>query len=76
MVDYLGVIKSTIHKPDRVFRDTEDADRELCYSHGRLEDSPNEYMKVVIAYDDEGHGFVITAYPTTTIKAGEIQIWP
>lgn len=76
MVDYLHIIKSTVNHPDFVCLDVDFHDRECFYALGRIEDSPDEYFKVVIQYDDDGDGEVVTAYPTEAPKAGEARIWP
>lgn len=72
----LEVVRSTVNSPDLVCQDVDHAERECCYSFGRIENSPKEYMKVVVAYDDNGDGFIVTAYPTDKPKAGEHRIWP
>lgn len=76
MADYLGVIRATIRTPDFICRDADHSDREAFYAVGKIEDYPKEWMKVVVEFDADSYGTVITAYLTDKPKAGEVQIWP
>ncbi len=75
MYDLLHLVELTIVSPNCVFHDKEYADRECFYLIGH-QDLPGEVMKVVIRYNQENYGSVITAYPQRNRNTDEVIIWP
>lgn len=76
MSEYLGAVRSTIRTPDFICSDADHASREAFYALGTIDDYPDEWMKVIVEFDADHFGTVITAYLTDKPKAGEVQIWP
>jgi hypothetical protein len=67
-VDAKKEVGAALADPDEIRRSRKDSNVLLFYSGG----SPRWICAV--ARRENGEGFLITAYPTDTIKAGE-QIW-
>lgn len=75
MNDLLYLVELAIASPSCTFHDKEFTDRECFYLIGHR-DLPGEVMKVVIRYNADNEGFVITAFPRRNVNAGEVRIWP
>lgn len=61
--------------PDRVCADKDYPDRE-CFYRMSTPINPDKYLKVVVEFDANGIGKVITAYPTRAPSQGEQHKWP
>lgn len=55
-----------------IYQDASHPERHIYY---RLNTKKPRYIKVVVHFDDEHSGNVITAFPTDSMKAGEKLIW-
>lgn len=68
-------VKEAIQDPTLgcIYQDAEREDRCIYY---RLNRRNNSYIKVVVNFDSNGLGNVITAFPTSAPKSGEKLIWP
>lgn len=77
LTDQLEALHATLMNPEVVMHDTIFEDRENVYRPGLLP-SPLDhlYLKVVVAFRHTDAGEVVTAYPTSQIKPGEVQKWP
>ena len=62
-------VLETLRSPEEVRRSRSDADVYLFYRRER----PNRWLCAVVKWL-EGGGFLITSYPTDTIKEGE-RVW-
>lgn len=62
--------------PLRVFADATHPLRECFYRPQTLPDRPHLYLKVVVEFDSNDQGSVITVIPLRRLpKAGEMQLW-
>ena len=58
-----------------IFGDKEDDSRHIYY--GSIKPFKKwMYLRVVVKYNDNNEGILITAYPTKNMTAGERIIWP
>lgn len=74
MVGWEEDIRRTIEEPSiGIYQDADFEDRNIYY---RLHKGKDRYIKVVVAFDENGLGEVITAFSTDTPKSGEKLIWP
>lgn len=64
MTNYLGEIKQTLIKPDKIIISIHDDDKVNYYRHYK---NRKQYLKVIVNYLN-GEGFVITAYFARNIK--------
>ena len=71
--EWKSVVIETIKDPIMI---CQDADFENRHCYYRLIKNHGRYMKVVVAFDSEGSGEVVTATPANNGKAGEKSIWP
>ena len=69
MAGRLEDVKDTLENPDEIRQSKKDADVYLFYKSQK-----EQRWICVVARDASGSGFVITAYPTSAIKEGEL-IW-
>ena len=56
-----------------IYQDNQVENRHVYY---RLHEGKNRYLKVVVEFDEDNVGSVITAFPTDSPKVGEKLIWP
>jgi hypothetical protein len=56
-----------------IYQDAESENRHIYYM---LPEGRKRYIKVVVDFDDQAVGTVITAFPTDSPKPGERLIWP
>ena len=54
-----------------IYSDADFDDREIYYLRRK-----NNYLKVVVKFDDDDRGEVVTAFITRHLKSGETLIWP
>jgi hypothetical protein len=74
MADRLDAVRTTIMSPSFVNQDANFPDR-LCL-YGPLSSRRRPLMmKVVIGYDSQNEGFVVTAYPLDRPGSGERRVW-
>lgn len=72
--EWKNIVIETIKNPSmQIFQD---ANFENRYVYYRRIENRARYMKVVVAFDNEESGEVITATPVNNGKAGEKPIWP
>jgi len=75
MLGWEDQIRQTIESPSLpICQDADHPDRHIYYR--RLEKSNPRYIKVVVAFQTEESGQVISAYPCDSPKSGEKTIWP
>jgi hypothetical protein len=75
MVGWESEVESALTQPDRITFDKDFANRECFYRTGNPLSSTT-YLKVVVEFDNEDSGKVITAYPTHIVPAKERHKWP
>lgn len=75
MDGWTDVIQSTLEKPSLINRDRQHANRECFYRVGTPY-NPQRLFKVVVEFDAEEVGIVVTAYPSRNVPKGERQKWP
>ncbi len=68
-----AAVKEAIEKSIGIYQDAHFEDRQIYYF--RLKTKPR-YLKVVVQFDTEEIGNVITAFPADSAKSGEKMIWP
>ena len=66
-------VAKAIEKP--TFGIYEDANRPERNIYYLLHTKRDRYIKVVVSFDNEDKGVVITAFPSDNMKAGEKLIW-
>src|ERR1044072_6247032 len=66
-------VERALRAPERVIRSRSDAEAELCYRFYRQTIVGDKWLCVVVKYHSKD-AFVLTAYLTDRIKAGE-QLW-
>ena len=62
-----------VAKANWIYQDRLKENRNIYY-HRR--NSPPRYIKVVVDFDENWVGSIVTAFPTDSPKPGEIWIWP
>lgn len=68
------LVKDTIQNPYMgIFEDSDFNNRHIYYSR---QQGRERYLKVVVQFDENETGSVITAYTTDSPKRGEKLIWP
>lgn len=67
--------KKALVKPDFINHDRQFGNRECFYAIGTPY-NPQRLFKVVVEFDDEEIGIVVTAYPSRNIPKGERHKWP
>ncbi len=74
MAGLQGQIEETVRRPETVVRSRTDPAASLCYRFYAHTDVGGKWLCVVVKYglDD---AFVLTAYLTDKIKAGDV-VWP
>ncbi|MBA3871586.1 MAG: hypothetical protein H0X30_20765 [Anaerolineae bacterium] len=67
-------IRLTIENPEfgLIYQDANRPERNIYYKLSKKKDS---YLKVVVAFDKNDEGTVITAFPVSYPKSGEKIIW-
>lgn len=75
MDQYLHLVERAIMQPTLVFRDKEFPRRE-CFYLACAREFVDEFLKVVIEYNEDNDGRVITAFAHQDSTAGETRIWP
>lgn len=75
MEDWETRVMDTLTDPMAVYLDRYDAMRECFYKLG-TPTNPDRLLKVVVEFNAEGRGTIITAYPSRNIPTGERQKWP
>lgn len=68
-------VEACLTQPDSIMWDKSHANRECFYKLGTPLQT-NKHLKVVVEFDTEEIGKVITAYPTRTPSQGEQHKWP
>lgn len=67
-------VKSAIENPDiGIYQSVSRPNREIYY--GKLYSSPR-YIRIVVEFNDDRTGKVITAFPSDSGKTGERLTWP
>ena len=66
-------VRAAIEEPYfGIYQDADNPNRNVYY---RPHKGKDRYIKVVVSFEDEV-GVVVTAFPTSILKAGEKLIWP
>ena len=65
-----------IAAPSWINHDVDYEDRECFYAEHALPAFPHLLIKVVVQFDDDANGTVITVYPLKRQKASEARKWP
>lgn len=68
-------VERVLTSPDRIMFDGNFDNRECFYRVGTPL-NPKTFLKVVVEFDTENHGTVVTAFPTHSISRRERQKWP
>jgi len=69
-------VKHVIEKPvTGIYRDADYETRNVYYGHITLH-RRRMYLKVIVEFDENNRGTVITAFPADSPKPGESLIWP
>ncbi|MBS3098598.1 hypothetical protein J4462_00115 [Candidatus Pacearchaeota archaeon] len=61
MTNYLGEIKETLTKPDKIVRSATDENKTNYYKYYKYRKSENKLLKIIVKYLN-GDGFVISSY--------------
>jgi hypothetical protein len=73
MEGYEDEVKEAIESPtEGIFQDAARPERHIYYL--RLPQS-RKYIKVVVNFEDEDSGYVVTAFKTDSIKQSETLLW-
>lgn len=75
MKGWAGIIRKTLEEPTLVNIDRQFGNRECFYAKGTPY-NPQRLFKVVVEFDPESVGTVVTAYPSRNIPKGERPKWP
>ena len=73
MEGWEGRVSEAIEKPTFIGQDVRKQNRQVYY---RLRRREMRYIKVVVEFEGEELGTVITAFPADSPKRGERLIWP
>lgn len=80
MRNQVEAIRMTIMDPSRVFYDAVHPEREVFYRLGMIHGAERHWLKACVAFrqrlSGQSEGVVVTAYPTSRQKPGELQKWP
>lgn len=70
-------VATVLSDPFRIYADAVHQHCECFYRQNVLPDRPHLFLKVVVEYDANDHGSVITVIPLRRLhKPGESQLWP
>lgn len=69
------IVLLTLTNPDKIFSDKKHNNRECYYRTGVPLDE-NLMLKLVVEFDTNDVGTLVTAYPTRRIPREEVKIWP
>ena len=72
MKDSQAIVIGAVKSPDAILSDADFSERECYY---QIDKKKRKYMKVVVLFDKDNKGSVITAFPADSIKEGEVLIW-
>lgn len=75
MAGWEPVVEAVVRSPEFITHDKLHSDRECFYRMG-TPNSSTLWLKVVVSFDAEARGQIITSYPTRRIPAGEARKWP
>lgn len=70
-----SIVEQTIQSPDSIHEDKRLYRREYYYRLG-ISGATNRYLKVVVQFDLNDEGAIITAYTTRSTSPGESHKWP
>jgi hypothetical protein len=75
MEGWEDAVIATISNPELgcIYQDKLYPNRHIYY---RRQSQRKAYIKVIVAFDDEMKGTVVSAYPCVSMKPGELWIWP
>jgi len=76
MNEYEDFLVSALTSPDRIMADADFDSRECFYKRCSVPEDPDGILKIVVAYDDDSRGTVITAFVVDRPKSGEKHLWP
>ncbi|MCJ7623954.1 MAG: hypothetical protein MUO76_10660 [Anaerolineaceae bacterium] len=68
-----NVVAKAVENPKFICQDVDEEDRQIYYYFPYSKN--NLYMKVVVRFNKEDLGEVITAFPTDSCKPGEKVLW-
>ncbi len=75
MADHLDDVRTTIMTPNYVNANADpDHPNRLCFYGRYTSRNPRLLIKLVIDYSG-GTGFMVTAYPCSRARSGEVRIW-
>lgn len=76
MANKIHAIKNTVENPDICYWDEDhtESDKEKVYCLGADAEKPHMYMIVIVEYDNEYEGKIITAWPQKRISPTEGEI--
>lgn len=75
MLGWETAVREALRQPDMILYDKAFSARECFYRLGTPLSS-GKYLKVVVEFDDDGQGVVVTAFPTRNPLSGERHKWP
>lgn len=70
-----AAVAKVLEKPYRVTQDAIEERRECFYAQIRP-DFPGVFVKVCVEFLSDQEGLVVSAFLTSSIRAGEVQQWP
>lgn len=68
-------VQRAIEEPDSIHEDKRTYRRE-CYYRLGIPDATTIYLKVVVQFDQDNNGTIITAFTTRSTSPGERHLWP
>lgn len=73
MESWLPIVKKAIQEPHFICEDSIRKDRNVYYLFHQFEN--DKYIKIVVRFNSNNKGIVISAFPTDHGKQGETIIW-
>lgn len=74
MNGWQGIVSEAVQRPDFICQDVHHEDRQVYFMLKKTENK--RYIKVIVAFDKNKFGRVISDFPANSGKVGEVVIWP
>lgn len=70
-----STIRQAVEEPDSIHEDKHMYRRE-CYYRLGIPGAETRYLKVIVQFDEDNVGTIITAFTTRSTSPGERHLWP
>ncbi len=74
MLGWESLLLLALIKPNYIYKDADKSNRDAYYMIQI--NKKDQYIKIVVEFNTDNNGRIISAYPTDSIKKGESLIWP